>query len=307
MLIQELRLQRGWSQEELAEVSGLSVRTVQRIERGQPGSLETLKALAAVFEIDFNRLKEPALDADQSPDIRADEVLAQAHVRRGSPKGRITLALQGLSLAVGLALALAVAAMAWRAHEARGMRIEAFSVPPELAQRGVTGQVVASQLLDRLRVLQAKTVIKRPASSSADGWRMDINVETPETGVSIGALNRSLRGWLGSETHISGEIVRTPLGLAVTARVGPAPGWRFEGPDASLDMLMAQAAEAIYAQTQPYHWAVYLSSTGRQDEALATYKELARSGSPEDRHRASVALSERPAVRGDPRSHRPAI
>lgn len=81
MLIQKLRLQRGWSQEQLAEVSGLSVRTIQRLERGQPGSLETLKSLASVFEIDFSSLKEPAMDAPRS-DIRPDEALALAHVRK---------------------------------------------------------------------------------------------------------------------------------------------------------------------------------------------------------------------------------
>ncbi|WP_296082988.1 helix-turn-helix transcriptional regulator [uncultured Agrobacterium sp.] len=42
MLVQKLRLQRGWSQEQLATVSGFSVRTIQRIERGQSASLETL-------------------------------------------------------------------------------------------------------------------------------------------------------------------------------------------------------------------------------------------------------------------------
>ncbi len=81
MLIQKLRLQRGWSQEQLAEITGLSVRTVQRLERGHPGSLESMKALAAVFEIDLNRLKEPAMDTLQS-DIRPDEALALAHVRK---------------------------------------------------------------------------------------------------------------------------------------------------------------------------------------------------------------------------------
>jgi len=42
MLIQKLRLQRGWSQEQLATISGLSTRTIQRLERGQPASLETV-------------------------------------------------------------------------------------------------------------------------------------------------------------------------------------------------------------------------------------------------------------------------
>lgn len=38
MIIRKLRLQRGWSQEQLAELTGLSTRTIQRIERGQPCS-----------------------------------------------------------------------------------------------------------------------------------------------------------------------------------------------------------------------------------------------------------------------------
>ena len=64
MLVQKLRLQRGWSQEQLAELSGLSVRTIQRIERGLPASTETLKSLASVFEIDFSTLQatqEPSM------------------------------------------------------------------------------------------------------------------------------------------------------------------------------------------------------------------------------------------------------
>jgi transcriptional regulator with XRE-family HTH domain len=57
MLIQKLRLQRGWSQEQLADLSGLSVCTVQRFERGQPASVESLKALGAAFEVDFSALR----------------------------------------------------------------------------------------------------------------------------------------------------------------------------------------------------------------------------------------------------------
>lgn len=58
MLIQKLRLQRGWSQQQLADLSGLSVRTIQRLENGHVASVESLKALAAVFEVDFHLLKE---------------------------------------------------------------------------------------------------------------------------------------------------------------------------------------------------------------------------------------------------------
>ena len=63
MLVRKLRLQRGWSQELLAEFSGLSIRTIQRIERGNKPGLESLKSLAAVFEIDISQLQmEPNMD-----------------------------------------------------------------------------------------------------------------------------------------------------------------------------------------------------------------------------------------------------
>lgn len=48
--IKKMRLDRHWSQEQLAEMSGLSIRTIQRIENGDNAGLESLKSLAAVFE-----------------------------------------------------------------------------------------------------------------------------------------------------------------------------------------------------------------------------------------------------------------
>lgn len=60
-LIQKLRLQHGWSQEQLAALSDLSVRTIQRLERGNGASAETLKAVGAVFEVDFISLKENSM------------------------------------------------------------------------------------------------------------------------------------------------------------------------------------------------------------------------------------------------------
>lgn len=62
LIVQKLRLQRGWSQAQLAELSGLSARTVQRIEGGQNATAESLKSLAAVFEVDFQELRS-AVDA----------------------------------------------------------------------------------------------------------------------------------------------------------------------------------------------------------------------------------------------------
>jgi transcriptional regulator with XRE-family HTH domain len=51
------RERRAWSQEHLSEVSGLALRTIQRVEATGNGSYETVKALAAVFECDVGTLR----------------------------------------------------------------------------------------------------------------------------------------------------------------------------------------------------------------------------------------------------------
>lgn len=51
--LKKLRLENHWSQEQLAEMCGLSIRTIQRIEKGENANLETIKALASVFETDI--------------------------------------------------------------------------------------------------------------------------------------------------------------------------------------------------------------------------------------------------------------
>ena len=53
-----LRQERQWPQEQLAQLSGLNVRTIQRFEKGEGVGLETLKSLAAVFEITTEELLE---------------------------------------------------------------------------------------------------------------------------------------------------------------------------------------------------------------------------------------------------------
>lgn len=65
MNIQQRRLEKGWSQEELARHSGLSTRTIQRIEGGQKAGLESLKCLAAVFETSISTLMQEQAMTEQ--------------------------------------------------------------------------------------------------------------------------------------------------------------------------------------------------------------------------------------------------
>ena len=50
-LVKELRTEKNWSQDHLANACGLTLRTIQRLENSGKSSLDSIKALAAVFEI----------------------------------------------------------------------------------------------------------------------------------------------------------------------------------------------------------------------------------------------------------------
>lgn len=59
-VIKTLREVRKWSQEQLAEISGLTARTIQRAEQGTPSSVDTRRALASAFGFeDIDALNKP--------------------------------------------------------------------------------------------------------------------------------------------------------------------------------------------------------------------------------------------------------
>jgi uncharacterized membrane protein YhaH (DUF805 family)/DNA-binding Xre family transcriptional regulator len=66
-LVKKLRAAKNWSQEQLSEESGLSLRTIQRLENGDNASIESVRALAEVFEIDPSELILSENDEPMTP------------------------------------------------------------------------------------------------------------------------------------------------------------------------------------------------------------------------------------------------
>ncbi|MEO8812388.1 MAG: hypothetical protein ABI376_05690 [Caulobacteraceae bacterium] len=213
---------------------------------------------------------------------------------------RIKGALQVLSLVAGAAVAIGIAALVWQAHENRGLVVQAFSVPPDMAREGLTGEVAATRVMDKIDEMDAKAQSVRAAATYRRGWGGDIKVEIPSTGVSLGELQRWLRSTLGKETTISGDIFRSPAGLNLTVRPSGRPAVVASGTQGDLDVMIAKAAEEIYSATQPYRYSKYLESEGRIDEALVVARRLVIDG-PEDRERAWAAaqVSNLLELRGD--------
>ena len=88
--IRDLRINRGWTQEQLAEIAGISLRTVQRAESANSAAFETMKAIAAAFEKDFDQLLKQAPDGiasrETSPIIRSGASCSDLEPEQNLPK-----------------------------------------------------------------------------------------------------------------------------------------------------------------------------------------------------------------------------
>lgn len=204
-----------------------------------------------------------------------------------------------LAIAAAILVALMIAVLV-RAAKTDALLVQSFRVPPSLEANGLSGEVVATQLLDKLAEMQERTKSVRGASTYANNWEDQLKIEIPNTGATADQVWKLLRGWLGSETRISGEVIETNEGLALTTRVGSAPGKRFVSAGGDLDSLIIQGAELIYQNTQPYRYAVYIGNDPmRTDEAISLLQELTRENSKSEQKWAFSGLSVRLRSDGD--------
>ena len=72
-LVKQFRSDKNWTQQHLADACGVSLRTVQRVERYGTASNETLMALASVFEIKQADIQEPEIEVHQVSVEQQDE------------------------------------------------------------------------------------------------------------------------------------------------------------------------------------------------------------------------------------------
>jgi transcriptional regulator with XRE-family HTH domain len=115
LVVRRLRTARGWSQEQLAIASGLSLRTVQRVEAHGIASLDTAVSLAATYQVQLNELQEQSPPVSDPPRIRysglflgvgvATLALISESVRLPSPFSDGFAAINALAALIGAFLA----------------------------------------------------------------------------------------------------------------------------------------------------------------------------------------------------------
>lgn len=111
--IKRWREERMWSQEHLADLAGIGLRTVQRVENGENASHESAMALAAAFNVDVSVISmDPDAEAAKSAQRTVEEKTAGLRLSfwihlASYVMGMVVFA--GISLSEGSAVMLAPA------------------------------------------------------------------------------------------------------------------------------------------------------------------------------------------------------
>jgi tetratricopeptide (TPR) repeat protein len=213
----------------------------------------------------------------QEEELQEQRAIRLSHLHSQSREGkirrvgqRIRVGIQAFTVLILTVIGCGVLVMLHDAFTSRSVVVDAFKAPSALAGRGVTGEVVAAGVLDTLQKLQDATRSPDASLNTQGAWASDVKIEVPETGVSIGEVNRLLHQRFGHDLHIGGDLVQTDTGgLALTVRGDKVPASTFTGGPGDLDKLTTQAAEYVYGRSQPAQYAVYLVGAGRNADAIA--------------------------------------
>ena len=270
---------------------------------GRAGSNPALDKKAAAFLDEQTRMLR--LQMEHLHEQRALQVQhledQSRHLRLRHFNERLNVGLKLLTIAIGAAVAIGLGAMVWSAANDHGLVVQPFQVPPELAQQGLGGQALAAQVLDRMVEMDAQSASARSPGTYSNDWGEDVKLEIPETGVSVGELQRWLQSSLGHQTRISGELYKSPQGLVLTVRAGAHAGQRFVEQGEDFDGLVARAADALYEQTQPYRYSKYLEEHGRLADSMAASLQLTH-GPREDQPWAWAQVANLDLIGGDYRA-----
>ncbi len=211
----------------------------------------------------------------QAAHAAAEHPLRISHLKSQSREGkirrvgqRIRVGMQAFAILILAVIGIGVAVMLYDAFTSRAVVVDAFKAPSGLASRGLTGDVVAAGVLDTLQKLQDAT--RGGTGLNTHGaWDGDVKIEVPETGVSIGEVNRLLHQRFGHDLHIDGDLIQQSDGrLTLTVRVEGVEAKAFTGAADQFDKLAQQAAEYVYGAADPKGYLTYLFQHGRYAEGV---------------------------------------
>jgi tetratricopeptide (TPR) repeat protein len=268
--------------EALASADAFAAAVAARLSGNDP---EVARDTSAFLKKQAQLLETQNKHLEQEHALRLTHLRGQTHEGKLRRTGiRIRIAFQLFAAIVAACIGMGVLLLIRDAVTSRSVVIDSFDIAPNLSPQVPSGKIVAAGLLDVLRRIQAATRSSAEHRNLSNAWTNDIAIEVPETGISIGQLERMLTARFGHDQHIDGDLVQTEKGgLALTVRGNGILPKTFTDEARHLDTLLAQAGEYVYGQSQPGLWAAYLSNNDRNDEAIRFAQAAYATADPSER------------------------
>src|SRR5271168_1945525 len=111
-----------------------------------------LKEQTAVLRLE----KEKLAKEDAAIDTEIALNISHLRMRRFSDYARVSLEVAGFL--VVLLIVCGLGTMVWNATQDHDLVVDAFSVPPDMAQTGLTGAALANRVLDRFSAMDRGTL-----------------------------------------------------------------------------------------------------------------------------------------------------
>ena len=172
-----------------------------------------------------------------------------------------------------LVVVVIVAIACYREAYRQTLTIAAFDVPPKLAERGITGQVIAKALFDEL-IKRRQLVTTLEAGELKGAWaenRSDVAI--PEAKFTLQSVFRYLRYMTGNEISVDGEFILDGEDVTMKVRVAGKAPTIAKGKLADWEALTGELALGVLDVTQPAVVAAYL---GLKAETPADLVALSR-------------------------------
>lgn len=198
---------------------------------------------------------------------------------------RAGFALKVLTGLVGLAAAVGLGVMAWNAARDESMVVRPFSAPPSWTARGFGGDVLAGRYSDHIVALQQSAALGFLSVQVLRGNSDEVRVEIPQTGMSLGDIQRMLTAWLGHQKVVSGALSEDGSGqVTLTVRVAGQRSFSLTGRPEEVDAMINRLAEQSFAAAEPQRAVLAFLNLNRDDDAArvaSAHLASLENGSPE--------------------------
>ncbi len=171
------------------------------------------------------------------------------------------------------------------------LTIAAFDVPEKLAERGITGQVIAKAVFDEL-IKRRDLVTTLEKGELKGAWaenRSDVAI--PEAKFTLQSVFRYLRYMTGNEIAVDGEFILDGDDVTMKVRVAGKPPTIVKGKLAAWETLVGDLAMGVLDVTQPAVVAAYLGIKAETPEDLVALSKRLRRMSLQDPKLSGAVMS----------------